>query len=834
MDEQDGLYGQDEQAKKQQSQQNTAQALKTGLKAGATAATGSPVAGKAVDAIGNTEIGQKALNTGANAVNKIPGVSNVVDKAADSGALDIADKVVDASSGGVPTGGGLPNAEGSIPSPNPSPNSNNLGGIAPLGGSDSKDSEGESSNESSSDSGSSEGLIQSEFVKKHKFKLIGIGCSLGFFVIIILAIIGIIGGFVDTVSNFFSGIVDFFTTDQQELEEKYRNTLKKVQTDLNRQYGVCIDTNLITAALTVNISPDQMLEEGQEEIIDDEDIENPEGTDTDYTKMTKQIKLLANMQITSKKYGLDKGWKSSTGSYCSATAETIPVNSSNINDYDGGFFETGLDSSTPELIASHDISGVQAFFTKKVNEEKNYAYYLYRPPFNEDGTCTDSYAKEAILVDKPELSAGDLSTMTDSVFYWNLVNSFVGDYYSEYVSRDEPARTEDIKRIAEDIYLLYQDVGPSKTCSSAFYGPSSLCPNGVTVKDVGIFELEEYVAGVVSGEAYTSEGMEALKAQAVAARTYVLHRTNYCNAYIDSNDSNQVFNENISERAREATASTAGEILVYEGAIFSSEYDSFCYQDVDCPLSVRNPDGTYTVTYRKKPNLEPHVINLVDPLQYGRILPGKGHGRGMSQLVSYQLAKQGMSYSEILNYFYSDGVEIKSVDNVGGSGSSVASAGSQAKLAYLFPAGLPSSNSEASFYMTTINVPIVDINGNRSTTRVTIHREIAQDMLNIMTDIANAGFPIYSIGCYNWRDAVGGGGSRSHHSYGIACDLNPKENYMIKNGAILSGSHYKPNVDPYSFPANGVVVSAFTRYGWGWGGSWSSSKDYMHFSFTNR
>ena len=55
---------------------------------------------------------------------------------------------------------------------------------------------------------------------------------------------------------------------------------------------------------------------------------------------------------------------------------------------------------------------------------------------------------------------------------------------------------------------------------------------------------------------------------------------------------------------------------------------------------------------------------------------------------------------------------------------------------------------------------------------------------------------------------------------------------MIKNGSVISGSFWKPGVSPYSIVPNGPVVRAFSQYGWGWGGNWNSSKDYMHFSFT--
>ena len=99
-----------------------------------------------------------------------------------------------------------------------------------------------------------------------------------------------------------------------------------------------------------------------------------------------------------------------------------------------------------------------------------------------------------------------------------------------------------------------------------------------------------------------------------------------------------------------------------DGNIFSAQYDSFCYQDEDCPDAVENPDGTFSVTYTKAPYGEKHIITLSDPKYYKwMVYPNKGHGRGMSQLVSYQLAAEGKTYQEILSYFYSEGVEIKLV-----------------------------------------------------------------------------------------------------------------------------------------------------------------------------
>lgn len=152
------------------------------------------------------------------------------------------------------------------------------------------------------------------------------------------------------------------------------------------------------------------------------------------------------------------------------------------------------------------------------------------------------------------------------------------------------------------------------------------------------------------------------------------------------------------------------------------------------------------------------------------------------------------------------------------------------KLGKLFKNKCPSTELEMKQYLVTISVPVVDVNGNRSTRQITVHKDLANDLIDIFTQIADGNFPIKDLGCYNWRKTASGG--ISHHSFGVACDINSNENYMIKNGKIIAGSYWKPGEDPYSIPTDGVVVRAFKSKGWVWGGNWNSSKDYMHFSYT--
>ena len=135
---------------------------------------------------------------------------------------------------------------------------------------------------------------------------------------------------------------------------------------------------------------------------------------------------------------------------------------------------------------------------------------------------------------------------------------------------------------------------------------------------------------------------------------------------------------------------------------------------------------------------------------------------------------------------------------------------------------------------TWVRVPVwkLDTNGSKysSTVDIQIHRELAESIRQIFQEIYDSGerFPIYSVGGYNWR----GDNSKSEHCLGTALDINPNENYQCKNdGTAIVGKYWKPNEDPYSIPADGIVVKTFEKYGFRWGGTFRNTKDYMHFSY---
>lgn len=134
--------------------------------------------------------------------------------------------------------------------------------------------------------------------------------------------------------------------------------------------------------------------------------------------------------------------------------------------------------------------------------------------------------------------------------------------------------------------------------------------------------LEEYIMGVVSAEMPASFEMEALKAQAVASRTFVLSRA----LKVDDTVSSQVYYdkqqrqvnwgadfETYESKIEEAVRLTAGEVMTYEGqyisALFFASSNGKTENNEDYFVSANLPylqsvdsswDLAFAQTYRHK------------------------------------------------------------------------------------------------------------------------------------------------------------------------------------------------------------------------------------------
>jgi hypothetical protein len=90
---------------------------------------------------------------------------------------------------------------------------------------------------------------------------------------------------------------------------------------------------------------------------------------------------------------------------------------------------------------------------------------------------------------------------------------------------------------------------------------------------------------------------------------------------------------------------------------------------------------------------------------------------------------------------------------------------------------------------------------------------------------------------FNCRYAVAPGPKTwSVHAYGEAIDVNPVENPYIEGGVVqpAAGAQFRNRSDvrPGMAVPGGPLNNAFASVGWYWGGRWSGSPDYQHFSST--
>jgi D-alanyl-D-alanine carboxypeptidase len=138
-----------------------------------------------------------------------------------------------------------------------------------------------------------------------------------------------------------------------------------------------------------------------------------------------------------------------------------------------------------------------------------------------------------------------------------------------------------------------------------------------------------------------------------------------------------------------------------------------------------------------------------------------------------------------------------------------------------------------------------------------VHRDHARRILAVLEKLFRARYPIQRlrpVDAYRADDdrsmaanntsgfncrRVSGSSRWSEHAFGRAIDLNPLRNPYVTRGGRVS----PPAGRPYAHRARraagmihggDAVVRAFAAAGWRWGGYWSGSRDYQHFSATGR
>jgi hypothetical protein len=151
-----------------------------------------------------------------------------------------------------------------------------------------------------------------------------------------------------------------------------------------------------------------------------------------------------------------------------------------------------------------------------------------------------------------------------------------------------------------------------------------------------------------------------------------------------------------------------------------------------------------------------------------------------------------------------------------------------------------------------------DFSGRRRIGELVVHRDAAADAVAVFRRLYRARFPIRRMvrvdayrgsdpasmaadntSAFNCRFAQAAGPKRwSEHAYGRAIDVNPVENPYVEGARVSppSGRAFanRSRSRPGMAVAGGLLVRAFAARGWSWGGRWTGTPDYQHFSISGR
>lgn len=226
--------------------------------------------------------------------------------------------------------------------------------------------------------------------------------------------------------------------------------------------------------------------------------------------------------------------------------------------------------------------------------------------------------------------------------------------------------------------------------------------------------LEQYLVGVLAGEMPASFDLEALKAQAIAARTYAIHQTNYGASPIKQTTAHQVYKEELNpkyeKKLKRAVKETKNQILTYNGVPITAMFhaasngqtetsENFSGTSIAYLTAVSSPEeyadvqtftlaqinqalqGSFSMQQIGQARMTRNSTNRVETITIGsqswtgrefrELLKlksadftikvdqqvhietkGYGHGVGMSQYGAEELAAGGKSAEEIVQHYY--------------------------------------------------------------------------------------------------------------------------------------------------------------------------------------
>ncbi len=212
-----------------------------------------------------------------------------------------------------------------------------------------------------------------------------------------------------------------------------------------------------------------------------------------------------------------------------------------------------------------------------------------------------------------------------------------------------PYKNEIAVKAGSQVYSLGTNAIVLRTDSDGYVSTKGKWYHGkLMVKNVGgkltvinDIDLENYLKGVVPSEMPASWEFEALKAQAIAARSFALANLGKQAKYgydLKDNTEDQAYGGASAETniTNKAVDETHGLVLTYDMKIISAYYSASAGG-----MTSSSVWGGYAPYLHSVPSFDDNVAK-------------NGHGVGMSQHGANNLAKQGYNAYQILQYFYSN------------------------------------------------------------------------------------------------------------------------------------------------------------------------------------
>ena len=149
-------------------------------------------------------------------------------------------------------------------------------------------------------------------------------------------------------------------------------------------------------------------------------------------------------------------------------------------------------------------------------------------------------------------------------------------------------------------------------------------------------------------------------------------------------------------------------------------------------------------------------------------------------------------------------------------------------------------------------VSFVGFDGAFHTGEILVHVDYVDQLVQIFAQLHEMAFPIEELRVVSQEDLDQGptlltnntsvftcrrsvSSERwSRHAYGDAIDINPFHNPYVSSSRVIPelASAYVDREREGPGLVTNEIYQMFADIGWGWGGNWSSAKDWMHFSAT--